>query len=94
MAELVRKLKAVLRPVRVLGGETDRDTTFRRALEIRLRMVVPMIDVDTIELSPWTVLPKFKGRRPQEGSNISGTSAAKSVRLHPDIEWPRINRRG
>jgi|SRR5580704_2424487 len=85
VAELVRKLKTVLRPVSVLSGQADHDPTTGRALEIGLRMIGTMIDIDTAELGPRAVAPNFKGHRLQKGGEISGTGRSKRVSLHPEI---------
>jgi hypothetical protein len=91
VAELVCKLKAILRPVSVLGCQTDRNSAARGALEIGLRMIGPAVNINAVELSPWAMPPKFKGRRLQQGSDISGTSGSKPVGLYLDIERPRIS---
>src|SRR5271165_1423864 len=85
VAELVGKLKAILRPVSILSCQTDRNTTARGALEIGLRMIGPVVDIDTVELSPWAMPPKFRAGRLQNCSDISGTSSPKPARLHLDI---------
>jgi hypothetical protein len=81
VAELVRKLKAVLRPMSVATGQANRNTATWRALEIGLRMIGTIIDINTAQLSPGAVAPKFKGRRLQEDSDIFGTSRSKPVNL-------------
>ena len=86
VAELVSKLKTVLRPVSILSGESDGDSTGRSKFEIDLRMIGPVIDVETVELSPWAMPPKLRARRLQHGRDISGTNPPESIRLHPDIQ--------
>src|SRR6202035_1469502 len=94
MTELVRKLKAVLRPMSVLSGQANRDAAGGRPLEVRLRMIRPMIDVDPAQLSPRAVAPKFKACRLQKGGQIGGTGRSKPVCLDADIQWPRNVGRG
>ena len=67
MTELVRELKAVLGPMSVLGRQADRDAAGRRPLEIGLRMIGTIIDVDSAELSSRAVAPKFKSRQTAKG---------------------------
>jgi hypothetical protein len=43
----VRKLKAVLRPMSVASGQANRNTAAWRALEISLRMIGTIIDINT-----------------------------------------------
>ena len=62
VAELVRKLKAILRPVSVLSGQADRDSAACGALEIGLRMIGTVVDIDTAELGPRAVAPNFRGQ--------------------------------
>src|SRR5438876_7696435 len=86
MTELMRKLKAILRPVSALSCQTDSNAAARRALEVDLRMISPTVDIDAVELSVWAIPPKFRGRRLQYGSDICGTSTPEPVSLHMDIE--------
>lgn len=93
MAELVRKLKAVLRPMSVLGGQANGNTAIWCALEIGLRMIGTMIDIDTIEVSPWAVAPNFKRSGLQDCDEIFGTNLSKPAHLDPNIKWSRMIRR-
>src|ERR1700722_5733793 len=46
VTEFVRKLKAVLRPMSVLGSQADRDAALCRALDVRLWVIKTMIDIN------------------------------------------------
>jgi len=59
VAELVRELKAILRPVSVLSRQANRNTATLRALEIGLRMIGPMVGIYDVELSSGAAAPKF-----------------------------------
>jgi hypothetical protein len=62
VAELVRKLKTVLGPVSIPSGKSDPNAAARRSLEIRLRMIGPVVNIDTVELSVGTIPPELAGR--------------------------------
>ena len=47
VTELVRKLKAVLRPVSVPSGQSNRDTATWRTLEVGLWMIGTIMDINT-----------------------------------------------
>jgi hypothetical protein len=53
-------------------------------------MIGAMVNIDAVELSAWTILPKFTGRGLQHGCNIGGTSSPKPISLDTDIELLRI----
>src|SRR5438309_1155831 len=89
VAELVRELEAVLRPVGTLSGQTDRDTAVRGTLEIELRVIGPMVDLDAAESSAWAMSPKFTGGGLQHGRNIRGTDSSKTAGRHMDIKRSR-----
>jgi len=63
VAELVRKLKAVLRPVSIPNRQSDPNAAARRSLEIGLRMIGTIVDIDTIQFCVWAVPLKFERRR-------------------------------
>jgi hypothetical protein len=92
VTELVRKLEAILGPMNVLGRQANRDAATWRSLEIGLRMIGPVIDVDTAEFGPRTVAPNFKGNGLQKGGQICGTSRTKSVYLNTDVKRSRFIR--
>ncbi len=86
VAELVSKLKAVLRPVSILSCQSNSDVTGWIKLKVDLRMIAPVVDVDAVELRPRAIPPKLKAGRLQHGRDISWASLSKSIRLHTDIE--------
>jgi len=48
VAELVRKLKGILRPVSIASRQSDPDATARRSPEIGSRMIGAIVNVDII----------------------------------------------
>ena len=89
VTEFMRKLKAILRPISISTRQTDRNSTVRGALEIDLRMISSVVDIDTVELSPVTMSPNFGGGRLQYASDIRRTSLPKPIWLHMNIEGLR-----
>src|SRR5436190_1892760 len=86
MAELVRKLKTILRPVSILSRETDCNPAARHIFEIGLRMIGSMIHIDSGELSMWAIPPKFASRALYHRMYISRASFPKSSSAYSDIE--------
>jgi hypothetical protein len=86
MTELVRELEAVLGPMGVAGRQADRNPTGRRPLEVGLRMVRTIIDINSGELSVPAVPPKFKTGRLQKRREIGRTNSSKAARLNPEIQ--------
>src|ERR1700745_1606064 len=89
MAELVGKLKAVLGPVSALCGQANRNTTARCAVEIGLRMIGPMINVDAGKLSLRAITPKFECHRLKERCDIFRAGRSKPAGLYTDIKLAR-----
>ena len=48
VAELVRKLKAILRPTSIANCQSNPDAAARCSLEIGLGMISAIVDIDTI----------------------------------------------
>jgi hypothetical protein len=90
VAELVRKLKTVLRPTSIPSCQTDRNAAPPVSLKVGLRMISPVIDVDPAKLRSGTIPPNLSGCRNQDGRNFSGCGISKTLTLHLDIERPRI----
>src|SRR5438034_9435400 len=86
MAELVRKLKTILRPVSILSRQTDCNPAARHGFKIGLRMTGSVIHIDSGELSMWTVPPKFTCRALYHRVYISRASFSKSPTAYSDIE--------
>src|SRR4030088_3318998 len=59
VAELVRKLKGILCPVRIASRKSDPDAATRRSFEIGLRMISAIVNVHPLELSVRAMLPNF-----------------------------------
>jgi hypothetical protein len=59
VAELVRKLKGILCPMRIASRQSDPDAATRRSFEIGLRMIGAIVNVDPVELSAGNA-PKFE----------------------------------
>jgi len=59
MAELMAKLEGELCPVRICSIKTYRNSATRGALEIGLRVIRSMVNIDAGKLSSWAVAPNF-----------------------------------
>ena len=70
----------------VLSGQANHNAATWRPLEIGLRMIGPVIDVDTAEFGARAVAPNFKCNGLQKGAEICGTSRTKSVCLNTDVK--------
>src|SRR5207249_497594 len=90
MAELVRKLKTILRPVSILSRQTDCNPAARYGFKIGLRMIGSVIHIDTRELSSWPISAKFSRRRLQHDCDVGGARYSKASGLHPDINRPEF----
>ena len=77
VAELVRKLKAILGPTGTFGRQTYRDAAVWLTLEVGYRITCSMVDVDTRKLRTRTVSPNLARRGLQDGRNILGTNVPK-----------------
>src|SRR5258708_17585114 len=55
-------------------------------------MIGAVVDVDAIQLGIWAIPPNLKGRRLQDGRDISGTRPSKSASLYVDVERLRTKR--
>ena len=81
----MRKLKAVLCPIGALGRQTDCNRTIRAPIEIRLRMIVSMINGDAREPCMRTMPQDFAHCGFQDGLDIRTTDPPKARWLHIDV---------
>jgi hypothetical protein len=85
VAEFVRKLKAILRPVSILSRQTDRYSTACGALEIDFRMIGSVVDIDTVKPDVLAMSPNFIGYGLQYRGDVTGTYPPKPLSLHSNI---------
>ncbi len=85
VAKLMRKLKAVLCPIGALGRQADGNVTIAAAVEIRLRMIVSVINIDASEQYMRAIAQDFAHCGCQHGPDVRTTDPPKPRWLHIDV---------
>ncbi len=86
MAELMGKLKTVLRPKGIVRREPHRDASARCAPVIRLRVIAPAVNIDPVQANVRAISPDFSSRGLQYRRDVRHAGLAEYTGLHANIE--------